>query len=214
MENKKIVCEGSFQEAAFDKASNIIRGVVLLGPLSKNNREYTRECMQKAVPLFEGRQAFINHPTAEEERTGRRDVRNLAGRFSGIKYAEGKIRGDLSLLPTPAGEIFRGIAESDPAAAGLSSNAHGLWRSESGKQIVEELTEVFSVDLVANPATTKGLFESDGSRGNGPITTGEAANLLLGHNPNADAAITVGRLTDVEKSSAAAALGLTEGGER
>ncbi len=161
MNQGKLTYSASFQEAKFEKDKHIIRGVVLLGPVSKNKREYTRECMQKSIPLFEGVQAFINHPSSEEEKTGRRDVRNLAGKYVNARYEEGKVKADAMLLPNENGKLYMDVAETMPDVAGNSQNAHGKWRSDGGKQIVEELTQVFSVDLVANPATTRGMFESD-----------------------------------------------------
>lgn len=153
----------SFTEAVFDKTSAIptIKNVVLLGAESKNSREYTGDAMIGAVSLYEGVKAFINHPSLEEEKLGRRDIRNLAGKYVNVKMLEGKIRGDFVGLPNNANTLlYMNIAENMPDLAGNSHNAVGKWKSVNGKQIVEQILKVNSVDLVAEPATTKGMFES------------------------------------------------------
>jgi len=152
----------SFRESVFDGDGRmpIIRNVVLLGSESKNKRRYTPACLRAAVPLFEGVQAYVNHPTVEEERRGLRDVRWLAGKFVNVRYEDVKIRGDFHGLPDdPAAKKFVAIAETMPELAGMSQSAQGRIRWENGVQIVEAITKVFSVDLVANPATTNGFFE-------------------------------------------------------
>jgi hypothetical protein len=88
-------------------------------------------------------------------------VRNLAGKYVNARFEDGKVKADALLLPNENGKLYMDVAEHMPDVAGNSQNAQGRWRNDGGKQIVEELTRVFSVDLVANPATTKGMFESE-----------------------------------------------------
>lgn len=153
--------EGCFTESTFDPEKRTIDNVVLLGSDSKNKRVYTEGCMSRAVGMYEGAKAFVNHPSTEEEKTGRRDVRNLAGQFVNPRLVEGKIRANFKGLNNDSGKLFVEIAESMPGIAGMSHNAIGQWRSEDGKQIVEDIKRVISVDLVAEPATTQGMFESE-----------------------------------------------------
>jgi len=150
-----------FSEAVFKDDDNRIENVAFLGPVSKNGYSYLPEAMQKATPLFNGVQLYINHRTPEEEKTGRRDVMRLAGKGVNPRFVDGKIRGDAELLPDQWGQKFLNIARMMPDQAGLSQDARGRMRSENGKKFVEEITHVFSVDLVANPATTKGMYESE-----------------------------------------------------
>ncbi|MEI8372438.1 MAG: hypothetical protein WCJ35_06335 [Planctomycetota bacterium] len=51
-------------------------------------------------------------------------------------------------------------AENAPWKLGFSHDTRGGSRNENGRAIVELIDKVLSVDLVANPATTEGLFES------------------------------------------------------
>ena len=151
----------SFTESTFDREANTISNVVLLGPVSKNNRRYTESAMRNALPMFEGVKAYLDHPTKEDERNGRRSIKDLAGRFTGPRFEDGKVRATFEGLPNANGKLYMGIAEKMPDIAGNSHNAFGKFRRENGGTIVvEELTKVVSVDLVTEPATTNGLFEN------------------------------------------------------
>jgi hypothetical protein len=162
----KLICEIDFTDAQFEEGTSggphRIRNVVLLGAVSKNSRRYTDQCMRGAVHLYEGVQAYIDHPNPDEEMQGRRSVRNLAGKYIRARYLEGekKLRADAVLLPNDEGVRFFTIAKTMPEIAGCSHVAKGNWTMDDGVQVVEEITEVFSVDLVARPATTAGVFEN------------------------------------------------------
>jgi hypothetical protein len=153
-----------FSEAEFDQKNKLlVKNVAWLGSKSKNGYTYTQEALRKAQSLFEGVKLFINHPSKEEESTGRRDVMKLAGIGTRPRFVEGKLRGDAELLPDTWGEKFWNIAKLMPEAAGMSQNATGkMKKGGDGAMQVEEITKVFSVDLVANPATTSSMFESNG----------------------------------------------------
>lgn len=159
----------SFKEATFVKEDGrppVIQNVVLLGAESANKRRYTEDCMGNAVSLYEGVQAFVNHPSPDEERMGSRDVMKLAGKYVNVKFSDMKIKADFHGLPNdPASQKYVNVAEHMPDIAGLSQNAQGKVHVEDGIEIVEEITKVFSVDLVTNPATTKGMFEHTKKKG-------------------------------------------------
>jgi hypothetical protein len=156
--------ESCFAEAKFDEALNLITDVLILGQRSKNNREYTAECMENAVGLYEGAKCFLNHVTSVESMSGARDVEKIAGRFEGCKFDRERIqiRGNLKILnDDPAGQKVRVIAEQMPDVAGFSHNAQGKMRHEKGTDFVDEITRVISVDLVSEPATTNGIHENE-----------------------------------------------------
>jgi hypothetical protein len=83
------------------------------------------------------------------------------GRIVNARYVDGDgIRGDLRYNPKhQAADTFVGWLEHDPSGVGFSHCAFGKVRPEKGVDIVYEIEEVESVDLVASPATTKGIFE-------------------------------------------------------
>jgi hypothetical protein len=56
--------------------------------------------------------------------------------------------------------VFLERADRFPEKIGLSHNADGKANRKGGRLIVESISRVNSVDVVRNPATNKGLFES------------------------------------------------------
>ncbi len=170
--NKKLTYEVDFSEAEFindvEKKIFQVNNVSLLGQVSKNGYNYARTAMREAVKLYEGIQAFVNHPNREEIQLGRRDVKNLAGKFINARFDESntRVKGDFRGLPNENGKLFVDIAENMPEIAGTSQNASGRFAVVNGKKVVESITKVYSVDLVANPATNNGLFETENHKEN------------------------------------------------
>jgi len=154
--------EGATIERDDSKKTYNIRGVALLGLKSKHGYDYLPEALKGAVGLYENAKAFINHPSSEEEKSKRRDVRNLAGKYTNVRFDESgqKLRGDFIGLPNENGKLFADIAETMPDMAALSHNASGNWGQQNGKKVVESISEVHSVDLVWAGATNEGMFES------------------------------------------------------
>jgi len=156
--------EGCFEGVTFEETeqNNIVHNVVLLGPQSRNKRRYSEQAMRNAAPLYENRKCFINHTTHAEAQAGRRDVERIAGKYVNARFDESdqKLKADAVLLKDdPAGRKFWNIARQMPDVAGLSHNATGRMKRVNGEDIVEEITKVISVDLVAEPATTAGMYE-------------------------------------------------------
>jgi len=154
--NIKII--GNLNEAKFDKDKKIIEKVALISKTSKNNRDYTDECLSGALPLFEGVKCYINHDKSGNTRS----VKDLVGRYRNPIYENGKVKADLHLL-NDGGEISQkllAIIEQMPDLVGNSISARGRYHREDGRDIIEELTKVNSVDIVTDPATTSSLFES------------------------------------------------------
>lgn len=152
-ENARVETEGD---------QTIIRDVVLLGAESKNKRTYTPEAMSGAVSLYEGCKCYINHDTYSETMTGRRSVQNLAGRFRSVRYDESqnKLKADLfPVMSMEGGKILVNVANDAPDIAGFSHRAAGIITKDNGREVVEKIKRVLSVDLVAEPATTQGMFE-------------------------------------------------------
>lgn len=142
-----------------DLASNCVHGVKLLGWNSKNsNRRYLPEGVNPQ--LYENVPVNVDHPTEEEKKM----PRPLAARFgwtaNAVQQADG-IYGDLYFNPKHhLAESFLWWVQNKPDKIGLSHNAFGdVWEGEDG-EVVENVDEVRSVDLVSDPATTKGMFEA------------------------------------------------------
>jgi hypothetical protein len=138
-----------------DAANGIIRGVKLLGLVSKNGREYTPEALRGAAEHYANRPINIDHGD------GRRSYKDRIGRVLSAECRADGLYGSIQLNPKhPLTEQLLWDAEHSPQSVGLSHDAVGRTVRRDGKTIVEKIESVRSVDLVADPATTGGLFES------------------------------------------------------
>lgn len=159
--------DGAFNENVRVQG-NVIQDVKLLGKVSKNGRIYSEQALKDAARLYDGVAVYFDHPTESEDRDrgGNRSVRDLAGKVRRPRLVGEEVRGDLQLLElgdnrTSPAAFFRAVAEQMPDAVGMSHSASGVLRPGDGDMdVVESLDAVLSHDLVTNPATTSGLFES------------------------------------------------------
>jgi len=152
-----------------DREAGVIRNVKVLGLHSENNRVYTQEACRKALRMYEGVRLNIDHPTDAngnpKPMRGRSSYDRL-GKLVNVRFVEGDgIRADLEYLKAHRmADCVTEACERMPEAFGLSHNAQGEGDEKGGVFYVEEITEVRSVDLVAEPATTKSLLESKGRK--------------------------------------------------
>jgi len=145
--------------AKIDREAGIVRGVKVLGQESVNGRSYSDQAMNDAARLYEGAEVNIDHDRKEPHRE-----RGLLEGFGVLKGASRNADGvfaDLHYLKShPAANVFLERAERFPEKIGLSHNADGRASRKGGKTVIESIAKVNSVDVVRNPATNKGLFES------------------------------------------------------
>lgn len=141
-----------------DRDAGVIYGVRVIGLTSANGRDYTPEAIRKALPLYEGCPVNINHALPGQANTVERRV----GWLQGVKQeSDGGARGDLHLLKShPATAAILEAAERRPELFGLSHNAHGTSRRVNGREKIESIEKVVSVDVVVDPASVKSLAES------------------------------------------------------
>ena len=166
-----IITEAVLSESKVDRENKIIHNVVLLTKNSLNtagkvHRTYTDDCLDRAAVIFEGAPAFIDHPGSQAAKSGR-SVREQYGFYRGVKrIGEKLVADDLVLYDVPDAALVMSIAEKNPLSAGNSIHAAGRVKMSGGIEIVEELLPRTkwgyrsSVDLVDDPATTRGIFES------------------------------------------------------
>jgi hypothetical protein len=141
-----------------DPDDSILRRVKILGYESVNRRRYTPQAVQQAVRLYEGVKVNIDHSSNPH---ASRAYRDRFGKLENITVNEQGMFGDLRFNPEHAdAKSVRWFAENMPDALGLSHNATGQGHDEAGIFVVEKIVAVRSVDLVADPATTRGLRES------------------------------------------------------
>lgn len=156
---------GEFLEGArVDRKANTIIDVKLCGKHSKNGREYSDRALTDATRLYEGCPFYLDHPTDRElrDRKGIRSVLDLAGKIANVRKVGDAVRGDIHLLDKdPSRALVLAIADQMPTLAGNSHRASGtVRRGDNGVDVVESLDAVAGVELVTDPATASGLFES------------------------------------------------------
>lgn len=150
-------CEG----VTVDREAGVIKGVKLIGLESKNGRGYTAKALREGISLYEGAKVNVNHP--KDGPRSPRDYRDRLGVIKGVSFRENDgLYGDFHYNPKHAlAEQLAWDAQHNPRNVGFSHNAEGQLSRKGGKTLVESLTRVISVDLVADPATTAGLFEHE-----------------------------------------------------
>ena len=143
-----------------DRDRGVLRGVKLIGLDSQNGRRYRDTALQKATSLYEEAKVNVNHP--KEGPLTPRDYQDRLGVIRGVDFRKGEgLFGDLHFNPKHVlAEQLIWDAQHNPGNVGFSHNVLARLSQEDEVAIVEEISRVVSVDLVADPATTKGLFEN------------------------------------------------------
>ena len=145
---------------------NVVYGVKFLGNRSVNVNEdgshnvYPLESRAEALPLYEGASVFLDHPDRDNP-SAERSYAEKIGRLRGVEALESGSFGNLHVNPKHSlAEQILWDAKNSPDSLGLSHNAVGRGRVDGEQCIIESITAVRSVDLVAAPATCNSLFES------------------------------------------------------
>lgn len=150
-----------------DLAAGRIKGVKLLGRISKKGHEYSDKALQDVARQAEGVVVNIDHVDPGQ----RRSYRDRVGHLENVYVQEGAVYGDFVL--NRKHELFDQIvedAENHPRSLGFSIDAReGETKKIDGRQVVVSVGKLLSIDLVANPATTNGLWESGDDRGPSPF---------------------------------------------
>jgi hypothetical protein len=145
-----------------DREANVIKGVKVLGLDSKNGRSYTREAVSQAAALYEGKTVNVDHPPRGKGNEARSYASRI-GHLEGIEVKADGLYGDLHYNPKHSlAEQLAYDAENAPQRVGMSHNVEGKTSTKNGKLVVEAITAVASVDVVADPATTNSLYEAEG----------------------------------------------------
>ncbi|MCW8137875.1 MAG: hypothetical protein KIT58_03130 [Planctomycetota bacterium] len=154
-----------FGDPKVDRAAGIVRGVKILGARSKNRvrglpSRYDEGALDKAAPLYEGAPVYLDHP-ANRDPHAERSYRDRFGRLESVRREADGLFGDLRVNPEhPRARQFLWDAEHNSTGMGLSHNARLTGAVRGGEYVYESIDRVRSVDVVTEPATTQGLFES------------------------------------------------------
>jgi hypothetical protein len=140
-----------------DRERGVIPGVKILGLESKNGRTYTPKCAAEAMPLYENAAVFVDHQMKGEQRS----YHDRIGHLTNVTAKADGLYADLHVNPknSIAEQLFWD-AENAPSHVGLSHDCEAVLNRKDGKTLVESISRVNSVDLVAKAATVSGLFES------------------------------------------------------
>jgi hypothetical protein len=158
-----------------DRERGVIAGVKLLGAVSRKGRLYPKEVMAKALPLYENMRVNIDHVDPGQ----RRSLRDRIGLVKNVTLKEDGLYGDFHFNPRhPLAEQIAWDAENAPQNLGFSHDTRGASRNVGGRLVVESIDQVISVDLVANPATTTGLFEDQNINPASPVSDQETQETL------------------------------------
>lgn len=144
-------------ELRIDRQGGRLKNVRVLGLESLNGRRYLAEAAARAIPLCEGKACFVDHRTGNETRS----LTQKWGWIEGVKQAKdgGLVAESLCYLKNhPATPQIVELASRAPHQLGLSWDAMGTEQQGSNGTVIEAITDVFSIDLVSDPATNPGLF--------------------------------------------------------
>jgi hypothetical protein len=161
-----------------DPDAGVIYGVRVLGRYSRNSHglaeaengtEYSRPCMESAVPLYEGAKVKCDHPPDRSKPGAERSVDDIFGVLKNVRLesdddGQPVVRGDLHYrrFHRLTADVLDDVARR-LGLWGLSHNATARReRFDAGAKrlVIEELAQVRSVDLVDKPATNRNLWES------------------------------------------------------
>lgn len=158
----------SISASKVDRDKGIIYGVRLGGLESKNKRRYTEAAYKKVLPAYEGKPCNVDH--VEEGKQVKTNDR--LGIWHSPRWSDSPEPGpvaDLHYLKShPLAERVCEAAERPDLAGtfGMSHIAEASVTSNDtdGWLVIEAFSSITSVDLVADPATVKGLHESQGHK--------------------------------------------------
>lgn len=144
-----------FAQSRVNREAGYIDDVLICGVTSRNGRDYPPAVLTRDYAKYES--APVNADHGDESTVGRR-----LGWFSDVKPGpDGRPRGRLNILKShPLAESVFEAAERNPALFGMSHVAVCGTKRVNGRETVESINKVLSIDLVADPATTKSLYES------------------------------------------------------
>ncbi len=144
-----------------DEQAGVIYGVRFLGWESANGYRYAREAVNKRLALYDGAFVNIDHLPSAPGQPAERSYLARFGRLRNPRTDDGGGRADLHYNPEHRhAKDFLWWAKNDPGAIGLSHDADVDMADGPDGRTVRDILKVHSVDVVADPATTRGLHES------------------------------------------------------
>lgn len=148
-----------------DRDAGILRGVKVLGWASCHGRRYEPESVREALSQYLNAKSNLDHsaPGPNAMSVPETSIKNRFGKIINPIVCDDGLYADYKYLKRhPFAPTFEEMAEDAPDLIGLSHDVvfRGVRDSESGDILVKKIVKVHSVDLVADPGSTKGLHES------------------------------------------------------
>jgi len=165
-------------DVRIDRDAGVIFGVKIIGCDSRNGRHYPNDTLRQAIPLYENSKVNLDHPDGDPRKS--RSYHARFGMIRNVQLRENEgLYADFWFNPRHTiAEQLLWDAEHAPDNVGFSHNVEAVVKRQTAVEragglrpstaIVEKIVAVRSVDLVADPATTQGLFESTESTGVSP----------------------------------------------
>jgi hypothetical protein len=165
-----------FAGCSVDRENGVLRGVKLCGLTSANGRDYPPDVFRRHIAKYDNAPVYADHGRGE---------RSIEDKFAWIRNprvdSDGTPRGDVHLLKSH--KLFGQVIEAatrNPSLYGFSHVADcKVGKGSNGRERIESIETVVSVDLVAEPATTRGFFESR-AKGDRKVKLTEYAEALAG----------------------------------
>ena len=148
-------------DVRIDRDAGVIYGVKIIGCDSRNGRHYPNDTLRQAIPLYENSKVNLDHPEGDPRKS--RSYHARFGMIRNVQLRENEgLYADFWFNPRHTiAEQLLWDAEHAPDNVGFSHNVEAIVKRQSTLAVVEKIVAVRSVDLVADPATTQGLFESE-----------------------------------------------------
>ena len=164
-----------------DREAGVLYGVKIIGCDSRNGRHYPNDTLRQAIPLYENSKVNLDHPDGDPRRS--RSYHARFGMIRNVQLRENEgLYADFWFNPKHSiAEQLLWDAEHAPDNVGFSHNVEAVVKRQSTTALVEKIVAVRSVDLVADPASTQGLFESEQSLADatGSVITLEQVERLI-----------------------------------
>lgn len=159
-------------ESQVDESTGVIKNVPLCGNVSKNGYKIPSTAFRDVKALYEGKPVCINHSAQAVKGRG---LEEMAGVVRNARMQEGKPYGDIHTEGCAKRTLLLDAAKAHLPNVGLSHTARYRWGTRA-KESVAEVEEVFTVDAVLFPATTKNFQERD--RSEEPYMPADTVELL------------------------------------
>lgn len=160
--SQSILFEGLFAEARGSADGQVLENCLLCGKKSLNGYDLEGSFgdSAKVTQLYEGVPVFLDHDA--QGRIGR-SVKDMAGIIQNARLENGVPRGDISPMSTEAGKQLKELFAFSQKRGGVRNLgcSHVAEYKFTGpdRKRVESVNRVYSVDVVAYPATTRTFTE-------------------------------------------------------